>query len=67
MEEHLKSKERNNKQLVDAINHRYTNGLNDDDYIAELCNRRKKQNKKIAVVEGELFVMVDNKAGEIIK
>ena len=32
-----------------------------DDYIAELCNRRKKQNKKIAVVDGELFVMVNDK------
>mgnify|MGYP006908295744 FL=1 len=55
----------NNKQLVDAINYRYANGLNDDDYIAELCNRRKKNNKKIAVVDGELFVMVDDKEGVI--
>ena len=48
----------NNKQLVDTINYRYSNGLNDDDYVAELCRRRKKQNKQIAIVNGELFVMV---------
>ena len=47
-----------NKQLVDTINYRYSSGLNDDDYIAELVSRRKKQNKQIAIVEGELLVMV---------
>ena len=47
-----------NKQLVDAINHRYSNNLNDDDYVAELVNRRKKQNKQIAIVNGELFIIV---------
>ena len=30
-----------NKKLVDMINYRYSNELNDDDYIAELCRRRK--------------------------
>ncbi len=48
----------NNKQLVDTINYRYSSGLNDDDYVAELVSRRKKQNKQIAIVEGELLVMV---------
>ena len=54
-------KQLNNKQLVDTINYRYSNGLNDDDYVAELCRRRKKQNKQIAIVNGELFIMVNVK------
>jgi hypothetical protein len=51
----------NNKQLVDAINYRYHNNLNDDDYIAELCRRRKTSKKQIAEAQGEYFVMVDKK------
>ena len=47
-----------NKNLVDMINYRYSNGLNDDDYIAELCRRRKASGKQIAIVNGEEFVMV---------
>ena len=50
-----------NKNLVDMINYRYSNGLNDDDYIAELCRRRKASGKQIAIVSGEEFVMVNNK------
>ena len=57
-------KQLNNKQLVDTINYRYSNGLNDDDYVAELCRRRKKQNKQIAIVNGELFIMVNVKKNE---
>tara|TARA_R100000664_G_C2756496_1_gene144392 strand:+ start:2960 stop:3148 length:189 start_codon:yes stop_codon:yes gene_type:complete len=57
-------KQLNNKQLVDTINYRYSNGLNDDDYVAELCRRRKKQNKQIAIVNGELFIMVNVKENE---
>ena len=48
----------NNKQLIETINYRYNNGLNDDDYIAELQLRRKQQNKKIAYVDGELFKLI---------
>jgi len=51
----------NNKQLVDTINYRYHNDLNDDDYIAELCRRRKASKKQIAEVQGEYFVIVDKK------
>ena len=47
-----------NKQLIETINYRYNNGLNDDDYIAELILRRKQQNKKIAYVDGELFKLI---------
>tara|TARA_R110000824_G_scaffold62668_3_gene165733 strand:- start:595 stop:774 length:180 start_codon:yes stop_codon:yes gene_type:complete len=53
-----------NKNLVDMINYRYSNGLNDDDYIAELCRRRKASGKQIAIVNGEEFVMVNNKMEE---
>ena len=53
-----------NKNLVDMINYRYSNGLNDDDYIAELCRRRKASGKQIAIVSGEEFVMVNNKMEE---
>jgi len=51
-----------NKNLVDRINYRYSNGLNDDDYIAELCRRRKASGKQIAIVNGEEFVMVKKEA-----
>ena len=51
----------NNKKLVDMINYRYENDLNDDDYIAELVSRRKVSGKQIAIVSGEEFVMVNNK------
>ena len=37
----------NNKELVNVINERYLNGLNDDDYVAELCYRRDTENFKI--------------------
>ena len=47
-----------NKKLVDMINYRYSNELNDDDYIAELCRRRKVGGKQIAIVSGEEFIMV---------
>ena len=33
-----------NQQLVDTLNKRYKNGLNDDDYVGELFRRAKKQN-----------------------
>ncbi len=36
-----------NKQLVKVINKRYLSGLNDDDYVAELCYRRDTENFKI--------------------
>ena len=49
-----------NKQLVDIINDKYANDLNDDDYVAELVRRRKKYNKQIAIVDGERFIMVGN-------
>lgn len=48
----------NNKQLIDTINKRYANGLNDDDYVAELVRRSKEQNKKIAFVDGESFKLI---------
>ena len=54
----MKFQNLNNKQLVDKINDRYSNGLNDDDYIAELCRRRKESGNRIAVVKGEEFAMV---------
>ena len=48
-----------NKKLVDMINYRYSNQLNDDDYIAELVKRRKAAGKKIAIVRGEEFIITD--------
>ena len=36
-----------NQKLVDTINKRYRNGLNDDDYVGELFNRAKEQNFKV--------------------
>ena len=32
-----------NQNLVDRINSRYKNNLNDDDEVAELCRRRDEQ------------------------
>ena len=55
-----KIKKLSNKQLIDTINYRYENNLNDDDYIAELVRRRKATNKKIAMVQGEQFKLIDN-------
>ena len=49
----------NNKKLVDMINYRYDNNLNDDDYIAELVRRRKVSGKQIAIVSGEQFVFIN--------
>ena len=52
-----------NKQLVDRINYRYENNLNDDDEIFELCRRRKEQNKQIAIINkklcGEKFIIIN--------
>ena len=45
-----------NRKLVDTINDRYENNLNDDDYIAELVRRRKATDKQIAIVDGEQFI-----------
>lgn len=36
-----------NKQLVDTINKRFANGLNDDDYVYELFRRRDEQGFKV--------------------
>ena len=36
-----------NKQLVDTINKRSANGLNDDDYVYELFRRRDEQGFKV--------------------
>ena len=36
-----------NQQLVDIINKRYANGLNDDDHVKELFRRAKEQDFKI--------------------
>ena len=36
-----------NQKLVDTINKRYKNGLNDDDYVGELFTRAKEQNFKV--------------------
>lgn len=58
----MKFKNLNNKQLVDRINYRYSNGLNDDDYIAELCRRRKESGNKIAIVIGEEFVITEKES-----
>ena len=49
----------NNKKLVDMINYRYDNNLNDDDYIAELVRRRKVSCNQIAIVSGEQFVLIN--------
>ena len=51
----------NNKKLVDMINYRYENDLNDDDYIAELVRRRKVSGKQIAIVSGEQFIIIKGK------
>lgn len=47
-----------NEKLIEIINSRYANNLNDDDYIAELCRRRKLSGEQIAIVNGEEFVMI---------
>ena len=54
----------NNKQLIDTINKRYANGLNDDDYVAELVRRRKEQNNQIAFVDGDLFKLIEGDYNE---
>tara|TARA_R100001591_G_C4222331_1_gene149549 strand:+ start:234 stop:413 length:180 start_codon:yes stop_codon:yes gene_type:complete len=54
----------NNKQLIDTINKRYANGLNDDDYVAELVRRRKNQNNQIAFVDGDLFKLIEGELNE---
>jgi len=54
----------NNKQLIDTINKRYANGLNDDDYVAELVRRRKEQNNQIAFVDGDLFKLLEGELNE---
>ena len=54
----------NNKQLIDTINKRYANGLNDDDYVAELVRRRKEQDNQIAFVDGELFKLIEGELNE---
>ena len=38
-----------NRQLVDRINNRYANGLNDDDEVCELFERKKRQGFKVIV------------------
>tara|TARA_R100000322_G_C5385742_1_gene177266 strand:- start:579 stop:746 length:168 start_codon:yes stop_codon:yes gene_type:complete len=43
----VRFKHLNNQQLVDTINNHFANGLNDDDYVAELCRRRDEQGFKI--------------------
>ena len=53
-----KMKHLSNKKLVDMINYRYSNGLNDDDYIAELVRRREARGRQIAIVNGEEFIMI---------
>ena len=47
-----------NEKLIEIINSRYANNLNDDDYIAELCRRRKLSGEQNAIVNGEEFVMI---------
>ena len=43
-----------NEQLVDTINKRFANGLNDDDYVYELVRRKREQGLK-TVVNGNKF------------
>tara|TARA_R100001082_G_scaffold84775_1_gene51355 strand:- start:41 stop:223 length:183 start_codon:yes stop_codon:yes gene_type:complete len=53
----LKFKHLSNKQLVDTINKRFANGLNDDDYVYELVRRRREQGFK-TIVNGNKFEIV---------
>ena len=39
----------NNKQLINRINDRFANNLNDDDEVYELFRRRNKQGFKVIV------------------
>ena len=48
-----------NKELVDTINERYANGLNDDEYVKELCRRRDKQGFKI-VPKWDTYEIIEN-------
>ena len=48
-----------NKELVDTINERYANGLNDDDYVKELCRRRNEQGFKI-VSKWDTYEIIEN-------
>jgi len=48
-----------NKKLINTINYRYKNNLNDDDYIYELVRRRKEQGLKIGIISGEQFISVN--------
>jgi hypothetical protein len=48
-----------NKKLVEVINDRYANGLNDDDYVAELCRRRDRQGFQI-ISKWDTYEIIEN-------
>tara|TARA_Y100001938_G_scaffold92022_1_gene126212 strand:- start:49 stop:249 length:201 start_codon:yes stop_codon:yes gene_type:complete len=60
LEEAIKKtfKSYSNKRLVERINYRFNNDLNDDDEIYELCRRQKVSGKTIAKVVGNEFVII---------
>jgi len=39
----------NNKKLVDRINDRFANGLNDDDEVYELFKRKREQGFRVII------------------
>tara|TARA_Y100001973_G_C5176000_1_gene321961 strand:- start:16 stop:201 length:186 start_codon:yes stop_codon:yes gene_type:complete len=48
-----------NAELVKIINKRFAQGLNDDDYVAELCYRRDKQGFKI-IAKYDTYEIIEN-------
>jgi len=49
-----------NQELVNTINKRFANNLNDDDYVNELIRRSKKQNFAV-VPEYSTYKIITNK------
>ena len=49
-----------NQELVNTINKRFANNLNDDDYVKELIRRSKEQNF-IVVPEYSTYKIITNK------
>jgi len=50
----------NNKKLVDRINYRFANDLNDDDEVYELFRRRNEQGFKV-IVGYDTYNIVEDK------
>ena len=47
----------NNQELINTINKRFENNLNDDDYIYELVQRKKEENFETKI-KGNKFILI---------